>query len=151
VDAWFEFIDGEGWCPMTRKKPSLKRKSAKPPKPRLIEHRSLGACTVVGVYLTDAGSIVADVDVAGVRRTLSLDQGYWLSPITDLLAAMPPQSRPACKEKPVREAEPTAAEPEEAELVPDVDGHLREIDPPADEDEDVEREEGELASNDVLQ
>jgi hypothetical protein len=136
---------------MTRKKPVLKRKAAKPPKPRVIEHRSLGSCTVVGVFLTDAGSIVADVDVAGVRRTLSLDQRYWQSPIADLLAAMPPQSRPVCKQEkpPVREAEPTAAEPEEAELVPDVDGHLRDSAPPEDEDEE-EREDGELVSADVL-
>jgi hypothetical protein len=136
---------------MTLKKPALKRKAAKPPKPRVIEHRSLGSCVVVGVFLTDAGSIVADVDLAGARRTLSLDQQYWLSPIADLLAAMPPQSRPVCKQEkpPVREAEPTVTEPEEAELVPGEDGHLREIDPPVDEDEEMEREDGELVSERV--
>jgi hypothetical protein len=128
-------------------KTKLKRKAAKPPKPRVIQHRSLGACTIIGVFTTDAGGVVADCDVAGAQRTLSLDQRYWLSPIADLLAALPPQSRPVCKqEKPVRE---TAVEPEEAELEPGVDGHLSDGDLPVDEDEDV-REDGELVSADAL-
>jgi hypothetical protein len=132
------------------KKTERKQKPAKPPKPqsRVIEHRSLGSCVVVGVFLTGAGAVVVDCDVAGVRRTLSLDQGYWLTPIADLLTALPPQSRPIKQEKPVREA---AVEPEEAELVPGVDGHLRDgEDAEAEDDEDVEREESELVSADVL-
>jgi hypothetical protein len=135
------------------KKPERKQKPAKPPKPKpyVITHRNLGPCTVAGVFLTDAGGIVADCDVAGERRTLSLDQGYWRSPIADLLVAMPPQSRPVCKQEkpPVREAGPTAVVPEEAELVPGVDGHLSDGDLPVDEDEDV-REDGELVSADAL-
>jgi hypothetical protein len=139
---------------MIRKKPALKRKTAKLPKPRVIQHRTLGSCVVIGIFFTDAGGIVADCDVAGAHRTLSLDQQYWLSPIADLLAAMPPQSRPVSKQEkpPVREAEPEpAAEAEEAELVPGVDGHLRDSDLPEDEDEDTEREDGELVPADVLQ
>jgi hypothetical protein len=122
-----------------RKKPALKRKTAKPPKPRVIEHRSLGACTVVGVFLTDAGSTVVDVDVAGAQRTLSLDQQYWLSPIADLLAAMPQARRVSKQEKPVPVVDELEAEPEAAvELALNQDGHLSDGDAENDEDEDVE-------------
>jgi hypothetical protein len=62
---------------MTRKKPALKPKPA-----HVIQHRSLGSCTIIGIFFTDAGSIVADCDVAGVRRTLSLDQRL-TGPIAD--------------------------------------------------------------------
>ena len=138
---------------MTRKKPSLKRKSAKPPKARLIEHVSLGPCTVAGVFLTDAGGIVADVDVASTRRTLSLDPQFWLSDISTLALE-------AVKRKPVKpEAEePSIAEPDDdaddaahaEELVVD-GGHIHgDSDAAVDEDEDVEREDGELVSADVL-
>lgn len=128
---------------MTRipKKPALKGKTAKP-QPRVLVHRSLGSCTVVGIFLTDAGSIVADVDLAGVRRTLSLDPQFWLSDISTLALE-------AVKRKPVKPeaeaAEPAgaadedAAEPEEAELALNVDGHIDDGDQPETEtDADAE-------------
>jgi hypothetical protein len=136
------------------KKTERKQKPAKPPKPqpRVIEHRSLGSCVVVGVFLTDAGSIVADVDVAGVKRTLALDQQFWLSDISAL--ALEAVKRKPMKPEPeavelAGAADEDAAEPEESELVPGVDGHLSDGDLPVDEDEDV-REDGEMVSADVL-
>src|ERR1700722_2875355 len=51
---------------------------------RTIEHRSLGECIVLGVFLTDGGGIVVDTDVAGARRTLSLAQEFWFT-LVDVL------------------------------------------------------------------
>lgn len=125
----------------------VKPKRVKKAKPelRVIQHRSLGACVVVGVFLTDAGRIVVDCDFNGVTRTLALDASYWVSDTAELLAAMPPQSRKP-ETKTVRKPEPADDEEAEGEreLEPDDAGHLgeREV---ADSEEGLETEDSESA------
>jgi hypothetical protein len=126
--------------PRKRVPPKKRAPKRTAPKPRVITHRSLGPCTLVGVFLTDAGSIVVDCDVAGVKRALSLDHRYWLSDISTLTLE-------AVKRKPMKpeKAEPSVAadeetETDEPELVPGEDGHLRsdQAETETDEDADVE-------------
>ena len=127
----------------------LKPKRAKTikPEPRVIQHRSLGACVVVGVFLTDAGRIVVDCDFNGVTRTLALDASYWVSDTAELLAVMPPQPRavkPESKSK--KPAEPADDEPEESGDAAELEfkgGHLLaetegEIEEDGEVDEEVE-------------
>ena len=97
---------------------------------RTIEHRSLGQCTLLGVFLTDGGGIVVDADVAGVRRTLSLAQAFWLAPVDDLrLEAV---KRKPAKAESAKVAVSTDSDEEaegERELEPDAAGHLSEGEP----------------------
>jgi acetolactate synthase regulatory subunit len=123
-------------------KASLKPKRTKKTKSetRVIEHRSLGQCAVHGIYVTDAGGIVVDADVAGERRVLSLAQEFWLSQV-DVLRLEAVKRKPA-KAAPAKDA--ASSDSDEGaesvrELEPDVAGHLSE-DEPEDEAEVGESE-----------
>jgi hypothetical protein len=126
----------------TRKPAPLKPKRAKKTKsePRVIQHRSLGQCTVLAVFLTDGGGIVVDADVAGACRTLSLAQEYWLAPVDDLL--LEAVKRQPAKEKPAKNtvSDDDAVDDEAAELTLNSGGHLAEDDA-GDDEEEVESEE----------
>jgi hypothetical protein len=127
---------------MRAKKTATKREV-----PRLVEHKALGVGTLKCVRVLDNGAFAAVAEFGGTERVVRLDQQFW---ITSLFEIMQAPLEPARKYKPETKAaepeadEPSVADPEETELLPGVDGHLREIDPP--EDEDVEREDGELVS-----
>jgi hypothetical protein len=113
-------------------KASLKPQRTKKTKSetRVIEHRSLGQCAMRGVYVTDAGGIVADVDVAGARRTLSLAQEFWRTPVDDLL--LEAVKRKPAKAESAKVAVSTDSDEEaegERELEPDAAGHLSEGEP----------------------
>jgi hypothetical protein len=94
---------------------------------RSLEHKFFGVGLVIGVFTTDSGGLVADVQFGANIKTLSMDQQYWLGSVADLLAAMPPQSRKQ-ETKPVRKPEP--ADDEEAdgerELELNAAGHFSE-------------------------
>jgi hypothetical protein len=85
-----------------------KAKRVKKSKPELrsLEHRSLGKCIVRGVYVTDGGGFVVDVDVTGAQRTLSLAPEFWLAPVDDLLLE-------AVKRQPAKAAPAKAANADE--------------------------------------
>ena len=123
---------------MTRK-PALKRKSAKKAKPRLVEHRTLGVCTLRRIRALDSNDLVAVVEFSdGTERAIRLDERFWLTRITEIMQA---PLEPARKHKAeTKAAEPEAVEPDdeadEPELVPGDDGHLRDGDAPEDEDEE---------------
>jgi hypothetical protein len=117
---------------------------------RSLQHKTFGPGVVLGTFETAAGGLVADLDFNGTRRSLSLEERYWVGDVADLLAAMPPQSRsikPESKSK--KTAEPDADNDEAEPELELVSGHLVESaeeseDP--DDGEDVESQDGELVS-----
>jgi hypothetical protein len=134
-------------------KPSpVKPKRVKKAKPAslIIQHCSLGPCSVIGIFLTAGGRIVVDCDFNGVTRTLALDASYWVSDISELLLAMPPQTRSLVKEKPAKAA-PDADETEEPELMLNADGHLREDAGESSESEETGEEEVEAEDAELVE
>jgi hypothetical protein len=91
---------------------------------RSLEHRSLGQCTVRGVYVTDGGGFVVDADVAGVQRTLSLAQEFWLTPVNDLL--LEAVKRQPAKAAPAKAANANEEADGERELELNTAGHFSE-------------------------
>jgi hypothetical protein len=107
----------------------------------LVEHKALGVGTLKYVRALDNGEFAAVAEFGSTERVIRLDQQYWITSLFEIMQApLEPARKYKAEPKPA-EPEP-AAEPEEAELVPGEDGHLRDGDQPA----DVERENGELVS-----
>jgi hypothetical protein len=104
----------------------VKPKRAKKAKAELrsLEHRSLGKCIVRGVYVTDGGGFVVDVDVTGAQRTLSLAPEFWLAPVDDLL--LEAVKRQPAKAAPAKAANADEEADGERELELNAAGHFSE-------------------------
>jgi hypothetical protein len=130
-----------------RKLVPLKSKPAKKAKApqRSLEHRVFGLGCVVGIYATAAGCAVADVQFNDGKRTLSLQQAYWISDIADLLA-LTPERRPLAKPEPKPEPvdDDVEKDGDTAELQLDSGAHFAERGD-ADSEEGLESEDSERA------
>ena len=78
-----------------RKRSSAAPKAKTPkPAPRSIEHKVFGRGVLRSVRQVDSGTYVAEVEFGdGATRVICLDQPFWLTDISDLLAAPPKPSR----------------------------------------------------------
>src|SRR5579872_774940 len=76
-----------------------------------IEHRSLGIGCMRGLRPSGSGGFCVDVEFGGVTRTLRLEQSYWVTPISDVLALLP--LFPASKTPVEKEAKVKSADNEE--------------------------------------
>lgn len=104
--------------PSTAKPPlAVKRSRAQTPKID-IEHRTFGIGRLVGLRASGSDGFVVDVNFGGTKRTLKLEQSYWVTPISDVLALVPmfPQSKSPVEREPKAESVDESEEPETAEL-----------------------------------
>jgi hypothetical protein len=106
----------------------LKAKKPKQPKsePRIVEHKTLGVCTLRCIRALDSSDLVAVVEFSGgTERVIRLDERFWLTRITEMMQAPLEPARKYRAEpkraKPVDEGEEVAAE-RELELA---DGHIQ--------------------------
>jgi hypothetical protein len=112
---------------------------------RSLVHRSLGKCIVRGVYVTDGGGFVVDVDVTGAQRTLSLAPEFWLAPVDDLL--LEAVKRQPAKAAPAKAANADEEADGERELELNAAGHFSEGEDAGDaETEDSEHDADETES-----
>jgi hypothetical protein len=131
----------------TPKPASRKAKKAKQPKSelRIVEHKTLGVCTLRCIRALDSTDLVAVVEFSdGTERVIRLDQGFWLTRITEMLRApLEPSRKPTSEPKPAKAADAADAETSELEL--NAGGHLGEIEDAGDDGQESESEEtGEL-------
>ncbi len=94
--------------PPSRKASLIVRPRRKAPPSIDIEHRTLGVGRLVGLRPSGSGGFVCDVKFGSITRTLKLDESYWVTPISDVVALLPmfPQSKsPVEKESKVERAD----------------------------------------------
>jgi hypothetical protein len=131
----------------TPKAAPLKAKKPKSPKPepRVVEHRTLGVCTLRCIRALDCNDLVAVVEFSdGTERVIRLDERFWLTRITEMMQApLEPARKSKSEPKPAKAADAADAETSELEL--NAGGHLGEIEDAGDDGQESESEEtGEL-------
>jgi hypothetical protein len=65
--------------------PAKRQRNPKPPS-FVVAHRILGDGVLIGLRLSDSGHYIGEIDFNGARRLLRLEQAYFTTPVTDIIA-----------------------------------------------------------------
>jgi hypothetical protein len=100
-----------------RTKPAAYKRKPKPrPLSFAIKHVTFGDGLLVALRVGESGVYIADIDFAGTKRTMRVEEKFFITPVSDILASAPHFPTPAPPRVAEKKVKADKRETEEVEI-----------------------------------